>query len=112
MSSPAGRAVGGWLGSYARWPARSWARRPTCGAALLAVAQRRGPEAPQPETLGPLLARRVAGLVGVPQLLAVVAELCAAALAAARELRAAGAAKRYDSVAGGGGTAVGKGAVF
>lgn len=95
----------------------SWARRPTCGAALLAVAQRRRPEAPQPEALGPLLPRRVAGLVGVPQLLAVVAELCAAALAAARDLWAAGAAKRYDGVAGSGGgggerKAVGKGAVF
>lgn len=92
----------------------SSARRPTCGAALLAVAQRRRPEAPQPETLGPLLSRRVAGLVGVPQLLAVVAELRAAALAAARDLRAAGAAKRYDGVAGRGERgrkAVGKGAV-
>lgn len=93
---------------------RSSARRPTCGAALLAVAQRRRPEAPQPEALGPLLPRRVAGLVGVPQLLAVVAELRAAALAAARDLRAAGAAKRYDGVAGRGERgrkAVGKGAV-
>lgn len=43
--------------------------------------------------MGPLLAGGVARLVGVPQLLAVVAELRAAALAPARDLGAAGTAK-------------------
>lgn len=48
--------------------------------------------------LCPLLPRRVARLVGMPQLLAVVAEFRAAALAAACDLRAAGAAECDDGV--------------
>ena len=75
--------------------------RLTYGAALLAVAERGRPHRPEAQALGPLLARRVAGLVGVPQLLAVVAELRAAALAAARDLGTAGAAEGDDRVPGG-----------
>lgn len=72
----------------------------TCSSALLAVTEGGGPETPQPEVLGPLLPRRVTCLVGMPQLFAVVAELCSAALTPAGDLRAAGAAKRNDCVTG------------
>lgn len=71
----------------------------TCGSTLLAVAEGGRPETPQSETLRPLLARRVTCLVGVPQLLAVVAELRPTALAATSDLRTAGTAKRNNSVA-------------
>lgn len=72
--------------------------RATWGSALLAVTERRGPEAPQPGRLSPLLARRVARLVGVPQLLAVVAELRPASVAPAGNLGAAGTAEGDDGV--------------
>lgn len=64
----------------------------------MAVAEGRGPETPQPERLGPLLPRRVTCLVGVPQLFAVVAELCPAALTPTGDLWAAGTAKRNDCI--------------
>lgn len=72
--------------------------RATWGSALLAVTERRGPEAPQPGRLSPLLARRVARLVGVPQLFAVVAELRPASVTPAGNLRAAGTAEGDDGV--------------
>ncbi len=70
----------------------------TCSSTLLAVAEGRGPETPQPEGLGPLLSCCVTCLVGMPQLFAVVAELCAAALAPTGDLGAAGTAKSNDCV--------------
>lgn len=70
--------------------------RATWGSALLAVTERRGPETPQPERLSPLLPRRVARLVGVPQLFAVVAELRPASVTPAGNLRAAGTSEGND----------------
>lgn len=78
----------------------SFLEQPTCGAALLTVAEGGRAHGPQAETLGSLLARRVARLVGVPPLLAVVAELRAAALPAARDLRTAGTAEGYYCISG------------
>ena len=72
----------------------------TCGSALLAVTEGGRPETPQPEVLGPLLPRRVTCLVGMPQLLAVVAELCSAAFTPTGDLWAAGTAERNDCVTG------------
>ena len=71
---------------------------PTRDAAALAVAEGGGAEAAELQALGALLACRVTGLVGVPQLLAVVAELGAAALPSTRQLGAAGAAEGDDGV--------------
>lgn len=76
-------------------------RRLTCGAALLAVAEGGRADRPQPEALRSLLSRRVTRLVGMPQLLAVVTELCVAALPAAHELGTAGAAESNHCVPGG-----------
>lgn len=70
----------------------------TCSSTLLAVAKGGGPETPQPEGLGPLLPRRVACLVWMPQLFAVVAELCPTALTPAGDLWAACTAKRDDCI--------------
>lgn len=70
----------------------------TCSSTLLAVAEGGGPETPQPEGLGPLLPCCVTCLVGMPQLFAVVAELCPAALTPTGDLWAAGTAKCNDSV--------------
>lgn len=50
--------------------------------------------------LRPLLARRVTGLVGVPRLLAVVAELGAAALSETHQPGTAGTARGDDSETG------------
>lgn len=72
--------------------------RATWGSALLAVSERGGPETPQPGRLSPLLTRRVARLVGVPKLFAVVAELCPASFTPAGNLGAAGTAERDDRV--------------
>lgn len=71
----------------------------TRGSALLAVTERGGPETPQPGSLSPLLPCRVTRLVGVPQLFAVVAELCAAAVTPAGYLWTAGTAEGDDRVA-------------
>ena len=70
----------------------------TCSSALLAVTEGGGPETPQPKVLGPLLPRRVARLVGMPQLFAVVAELCATAITPTGDLWAAGTAERDDCI--------------
>lgn len=70
--------------------------RPTCSSALLAAAEGGGAHRPQAEALGSLLARGITRLVGMPQLLTVVTELCAAALSAARDLRTAGTAESND----------------
>jgi len=66
-------------------------------ALLLCVAG--GVVAVRVQGLRPLLAGRVAGLVGVPGLLAVVAELGAASLPAAHQPGAAGAAGGDDGEA-------------
>lgn len=59
---------------------------------LLSVAEARRVLGPYPQGLCTLLPGHVAGLVGVPYLLAVVAELCLAAVPLAGQLGAAGAA--------------------
>ena len=55
---------------------------------------------PYSERLCPLLAGHVAGLVGMPYLFAVVAELCLAAVPLAGQLGAAGTAVGNNSVTG------------
>lgn len=47
---------------------------------------------PYPQRLSPLLTGHIAGLVGVPYLLAVIAELCPAAFPLAGQFGAAGTA--------------------
>lgn len=61
----------------------AWARLDvvSCGRRLLAVADGRGAESPEAQALGSFLPGSIAGLVGVPNLLTVVAELSAAAFA-------------------------------
>lgn len=95
--------------SHDPWVIQWWCRtlgnefavsEPTCSAALLAVAEGRWPDRPQTEALGSLLARCIACLIRVPQLLTVVAELCVAALPAAGDLRTAGTAEGDDCVPG------------
>lgn len=75
---------------------RAISEHATWGSALLAVTERRRPETPQPGRLSPLLPCRVARLVGVPQLFAVVAELRPASTTPAGNLGAAGTAERDD----------------
>lgn len=70
----------------------------TCSSALLAEAEGGGADGAEPQAVGSLLPGSVAGLVWVPQLLAVVAELRPAALPAARDLGTAGAAEGDDRV--------------
>lgn len=67
---------------------------------LLPVAEARRVLGPYAERLRPLLAGHVAGLVGVPYLLAVIAELRLAAVPLAGQLGAAGAAVGNNRVAG------------
>lgn len=72
-----------------------WSRRRVLtGPLLLYVAG--GVVAVGVQRLGPLLAGRVAGLVGMPGLLAVVAELGAASLSATHQPGTAGAARSDD----------------
>lgn len=74
--------------------------QPTCSSALLAVTEGGRAHRSQPEALSSLQPRCIAGLVGMPQLLAVVTELCAAALPAAGDLWTAGAPEGYDCISG------------
>ena len=73
---------------------RRWRFWGLTGALLLRVAGR--VVAVGVQGLRPLLAGRVAGLVGVPRLLAVVAELCAAAFSATNQPGTAGTARGDD----------------
>lgn len=67
---------------------------------LLSVAEARRVLGPHAEGLRPLLPGHVAGLVGVPYLFAVVAELGLAALPLAGQLGAAGAAVGDNRITG------------
>lgn len=78
----------------------SSSNQPTSSAALLAVAEGGRAHGSQAQALGPLLPRCITGLVGMPQLLAVVAELGTAALSATFDLRTAGTPKGYHSISG------------
>jgi len=79
-------------------------RAPTCSPAFLTVAEGGWANGSQAEALGSLLSCCITGLVGMPQLLAVVTELCTAALPAARDLWTAGTPKGYYCISGRGQT--------
>lgn len=70
----------------------------TCRSRFLAVADRRGTNCSQAQTLSSLLASGIAGLVRVPNLLTVIAELSPAAFSSTCKFGTAGASKRDHGV--------------
>lgn len=75
--------------------------KPTCSSALLAVAKGGRADRPQAKALSSLLTCCITCLIGMPQLLTVVTELCTTALPATCDLRTTGTPKSYDCIPGG-----------
>lgn len=71
----------------------------TCCSRFLAVTDRRGTNCSQAQALSPLLASSITGLVGMPNLLTVVAKLSSTALPSTGQLGAAGTSKGDHCIA-------------
>lgn len=77
--------------------------RPTCGSTFLAVVEGARAHRSQTEALGSLLSCCITSLVGMPQLLTMVTELCAAALPPTRQFWTTGTPKGNNCISAKGG---------